>query len=448
VFKNVYKAAETTYAISGTKTLTGRTLLNDEFTFVLTEALNAQGEIAQGAKTYETHNEFGGRFTFPEITYTAAGEYHYVVSEKQNSDSAYGIQFDGAKYVVTVTVTDDTATGKLVAAASHTASQITFNNRYVPNAVAKRIDGQKLLSGKTLADGAFTFELWQSDSQWAYVNAAPLQTVRNNAAGNIAFGFVDYENGNATEFAREGTYYYLVRETNGGETIKGVTYDGIVYRVKVEITDDLLGQLHATVHIYDEADVPQAAVLFNNSYAADGATVTVGGTKVLENRDLAENEFKFFLYAADENYGIDGQTAAAEAKNKADGSFTFGELTFAETGIYYFVVKEDAETTAERVTNDTSVYHVAIEIADDGEGKLYEASRTIKKAGSDKALEKIVFTNVYTPEPAPGLTPVVPDSPKTGDSTHFGLWLTLLCVSGGGVLATSLYGKKKEETVE
>jgi len=28
------------------------------------------------------------------------------------------------------------------------------------------------------------------------------------------------------------------------------------------------------------------------------------------------------------------------------------------------------------------------------------------------------------------------------------LWLTLLCVSGGGVLATSLYGKKKEETVE
>lgn len=453
VFQNTYEAAETTYAISGTKTLTGRDLLNDEFTFILTEALNAQGEIAQGAKVYETHNEYGGLFTFPEITYTEAGTYYYVVSEKQNGGSSYGIKYDGGKHVVAVTVTDDTATGKLVATANLDADDIVFNNRYVPNPVSHSIDGQKLLSGMTLADGQFAFELWQSNDEWTFVNAAPLQTVKNNAAGNIAFGLVDYENSNAAEFTKVGTYYYLVKEVSGGETINGVTYDAVVYRVRVNITDDLLGQLHATVHIYDEAGVPQAEVLFNNSYEADSAIVTIDGTKVLQNRDLVADEFKFFLYSTDENFAVNEQIPAKEAKNKADGSFAFDALTFEEAGTYYFVVKEDAATTAERVTNDTSVYHVVIEIGDDGEGKLYEVSRVITKAGSDAAVEEveeIVFTNVYMPVPAPEPTPdpVFPDSPKTGDSTHFRLWLTLLFVSGGGVLATTLYSKKKEETIE
>ncbi len=450
VFKNTYDATDTSYAIGGIKRLTGRALLNDEFTFVLTEALNAQGEVAEGAKTYEAHNEYGRRFTFPEITYTEAGTYYYVVSEKQNGGSTYGIRYDETTYVVTVTVTDDTATGKLVATASHDASDIVFNNQYIPNPVSKSIDGQKLLSGKTLADGAFAFELWQSSEEWEFVNEAPLQTVKNNAAGNISFGLVDYENSNATAFASVGTYYYLVKEVNGGETLKGVTYDAVVYRVRVEITDDLLGQLHATVHIYDNTGVPQSEVLFNNAYAADNTTVTVDGTKILKNRDLEEGEFKFFLYAADENYTVDEEIDAAEAKNNADGSFAFDALTFEEVGTYYFVVKEDAATTAERVTNDTSVYHLAIEIGDDGEGKLYEAGRVIKKVGSDEAPEEIVFTNVYTPvpEPEPTPDPVVPDSPKTGDSTHLQLWLTLLFVSGGGVLATSLYNKRKEEETQ
>ena len=661
VFRNTYDAADTTYAISGNKNLTGRALLNDEFTFVLTEALNAQGEIADGAKTYEAHNEFGGQFTFPEITYTEAGTYYYVVTEKQNSGSSYGINFDTSKYVVTVTVRDDTANGKLVASANLDANDIVFNNRYVAASVSKRIDGEKVLNGKTLVGGQFSFELWQSSAEWTPVNAQPIQTVANDGEGNFAFNFVDYTNNNASDFTKAGTYYYLIKEVNGGQTIKGITYDSTIYRVRVEITDDLLGQLHATAHIYDNEGVPQESIIFNNSYEITGdndltvsgtkklnnavpenrtfefelykandeyeidggyiqkvsqnangnfeftinykpkdisdtpyyyvvketnagqkisgvtydntvyhievmveddgeggvkstaiirngesivtsldfantykadsvgivfdgekvlegnrkvkandytfeifnanenfetissaapatkndaerkfefneitldtaktyyfvvkensenalngvtydtskyhitvkvidneqlgklevesityvrvkgensadangilfensykasnATVSIAGSKTLENRTLAENEFKFFLYPANENYVVDEEATVLEAKNNADGSFSFDALTFEEIGTYYFVISEDAETTAERVTNDTSVYHVAIEIKDDEDGKLYEASRVIKKVGSDAAVEEITFNNVFTPKP-------------------------------------------------
>lgn len=660
VFTNVYKAAETTYAIGGTKKLTGRTLLNDEFTFVLTEALNANGDIANGAKTYETHNEFEGRFEFPEITYTKAGNYYYVVSEKRNGGSSYGIKYDTNTFVVTVTVKDDTENGRLVATANLDADDIIFNNQYVAEPVSKRIDGEKILNGKTLVLGQFSFELWQSNAEWGYVNSTPIQTVKNDGQGGFAFGFVDYNNSNATDFTKVGNYYYLIKEVNGGQTIKGITYDDTVYRVRVEITDDLKGLLHATAHIYDNAGVPQQAIvfrnsyeitgdtdleingtkkldnkipqnrtfefelykanaayeisgnyiqkvtqdlggnfkfsinykpkdisdtpyyyvvkevnggqkingitydntkyhievkvedngeggvkstaiirkgqnvvtsldfantykadpttvvfdgkkelkgnrkvkagdytfeifnanenfdivssaapavkndanrefefaeitldtaknyyfvakensanalngvtydtseyhitvkvvdnnqgklvidkitytrvkgntstnansiLFENSYKASNATVSIGGKKLLKNRTLAENEFKFLLYSTDDTYAVAQNATAKEAKNKADGSFTFDAITFEEIGKYYFVIIEDPDTTAERVTNDTAEYHVVIEIKDDEDGKLYEASRAITKVGSNNAVEDIEFNNIFTPKP-------------------------------------------------
>ena len=571
VFQNTYKAAGTTYAIGGTKKLTGRVLLNDEFTFVLTEAINAQGEIPEGARTYEAHNEHLGQFTFPELTYTQAGTYYYVVTEKPNSGSAYGIRYDTSRFVVTVTVEEDVSEGKLVASADLDADDIVFNNRYVAKPVSKRIDGEKVLNGKTLTDGQFSFALWQSNDQWAPVNAQPIQTVENDGSGNFAFGFVDYKNGNASDFTKAGTYYYLIKEVNGGQTIKGVTYDDSVYRVRVEITDDLLGQLHATAHIYDKDGVPQESVIFRNSYEitgdtdltikgtktlndaipenrsfefalykadaayqtdgdyiqkvtqdasgnfaftlnykpadisdtpyyyvvkevnggqklngvtydnaryhievlvedndeggvkstalireggtvvtsldfantykADSVDVTVGGKKKLENRELQADEFKFLLYPSNAYYVVDAQTAPMEAKNKADGSFAFGTLTFEQAGTYYFVIREDAATTAERVTNDATVYHLAIEIKDDGNGKLMEADRVIKKYGSVAEEEEITFVNVYTPKPT------YPESPKTGDNTHLQLWFTLLFVSGGGIICTALYGRKRKEEI-
>lgn len=235
-----YRAADTTYSISGTKELSGRTLLNDEFTFVLAEALNVNGDVADDARIYETHNEFGGKFTFPEITYIKAGTYYYVVTEKQNSGSSYGIKYDTNKYVVTVTVIDDTENGKLVASANLDADDIVFNNKYVAESTSKHIDGEKVLTGKTLVDGEFEFELWQSNENWEYVGTQYIQTVSNDQTGNIPFTFVDYTNNNATNFTKAGTYYYLIKEVKViKKLLQMLGFDGLQFTLSYGLFTDI-----------------------------------------------------------------------------------------------------------------------------------------------------------------------------------------------------------------
>ena len=439
VFVNTYEPESTTYTIIGQKNLTGRTLINDEFTFVLTEALNAQGQIADGAKTYEAHNEFGGVFAFPEITYTAAGTYHYVVTEKQASGSSFGILYDTTKYVVTVTVTDDTEHGKLVASANLDSDDIVFNNSYVPASVAKSVDGKKILTGKALADGEFSFQLWQANDQWQAVGSQPIQTVTNDADGNLAFGFVDYTNGNATEFSAAGSYYYLIKEVNGGQTIGNITYDAIVYRVRIDITDDLLGQLHATAHIYDDAGIPQESIEFYNIFTPDPEDITVhiGVEKTVVNKgseSIGPDGFQFQLenVATGEKVYV---TTNAEGKAIFDLEYTKNDI-----GQTYTYKVTEVNGGKANVTYSTAAYTVTVEISLNGDNELVA---TLTKNGQGAAEVVTAFENVYDYTPAPTPEPT-PESPKTGDSTYFQLWSTLLFVSGGGIFTTAFYTRKKK----
>lgn len=395
VFRNTYATADTTYAISGTKNLSGRVLLNDEFTFVLTEAQNANGDVISGAKTYEAYNELAGRFTFPEISYTQPGTYYYVVTEKQNTGSTYGITYDTAKHVVTVTVKDN-GLGSLTASADLDASDIRFNNRYTAASTIKSIDGEKVLHGKTLVVGQFSFELWQSNSQWAEVGSNPIQTVKNDAQGNFAFSFVDYTNGNASEFTKEGTYYYIIKEVNGGQTIDGVTYDGTVYRVRVDITDDLLGQLHATANIFDGANVPQESILFENEYRIAGSSsLEIGGNKTLNGAVPNGYTFEFELYEANAQYETIGNYMQKVTQN-ASGQFVF-ELNYTPEDIsdtpYYYVVKEtNGGAKIDGVSYDNTVYHIEVKVVDDDKGGV-KSTATLRKDG--QTVQSLDFANTY-----------------------------------------------------
>ena len=261
VFENRYSAKEITYVIGGTKVLEGRVLLNEEFTFVLEQA-NEKGEIVEGGIRLLARNFTDGSFRFPEITFTDDGVYHYVVSEQASGGTAYGIRYDETKYLVTVTVTDD---GKGNLEISEVLVQILggekvevigFTNVYEPAPTAAQLTGTKILEGKVLGEGDFSFLLHASDETWT--QGELLQTVQNGADGSFLFQTLTFE--------RVGTWYYLVTELHGGETIDGITYDDTVYRILIEVTDDLRGQLHATVHIFDGDGVPQQSVVFTNVF--------------------------------------------------------------------------------------------------------------------------------------------------------------------------------------
>ena len=126
---------------------------------------------------------------------------------------------------------------------------------------------------------------------------------------------------------------------------------------------------------------------------------------------------------------------------------------------------KELKGSEEGITYDDTVYTVTVTVEDGLKG-LFNVVYAYEK-GTARA-EEIIFLNTYsapapdstpepepTPEPTPEPEPTpdpeptpVPESPKTGDSTNLWLWFALLFVSGGGVVGTTLLGRKKQEAEE
>ncbi len=119
VFENTYKAQAIGIQISAAKTLTGRSLVAGEFTFLLK---NEAGEIVAKAT-----NDANGLIIFEEIKYDVAGTYVYTISEEKGN--AQYVTYDDNVFKVTVTVTDDYA-GTLAANVDYNGVNPAFTNQY------------------------------------------------------------------------------------------------------------------------------------------------------------------------------------------------------------------------------------------------------------------------------------------------------------------------------
>ncbi len=368
VFKNTYTTQSVSNAIGGIKFLEGRELMNDEFTFRLTEALDANGNVAEGAVYYDVGNTADGRFTFPTLTYTQPGTYHYLVTEVDDGNGVYGITYDKTAFVVSVVIRDD-GMGKLVVDQVNYAVKgnggvngIVFVNKYLANPTVAQITGDKTLSGKVLTGGQYSFELYLSNEKWEQGDL--LETVTNLADGSFTF----------TPFTMEtaGSYYYLVKEVNGGQTIDGVTYDARVYRVRVDVTDNLRGQLNAAIFVFDQNNLEQDAVEFVNVYKVVGTDqITINGEKVLEGWDLADGAFTFELYKANSRFVIEG--GAIDTTVNMDGRFSFTRnYTSDDVGnTYYYVVKEaNAGQILNGITYSEQMYFITVQVTDNGVGGI------------------------------------------------------------------------------
>ncbi len=395
-FNNAYQAAGDSITLSGTKTLTGREFKDtDRFYFEL-YAANDDFIVTSDipVKTAVAAVKANGNTSDYSITLDYVdgeeGIYNYVLLERIPTQNKAGIGYDANEYHVTIMVVDNNK-GSLVAnvveithsgdAASFTADTIDFTNVYSPTATAYVIAGEKDYN-LTLTDGMFEFVLAGEQGE--------IETVKN--VGN-AFTF------SAVELTEAKTYTFTVKEVSAGSTIKGITYDDAVYTIKVPVVDDLMGKLQVVteeIEITKDNTVAQN-ILFTNSYEADATDVIkITATKSIDGKTLEAEEFTFELYEANKDGEKKGK-AISTAKNAANGTIAFDkELTFKKAGIYNFVVLEKNTDNA-RVTFDSSVFLVSVDVKDDGEGKLYVDSVTYTKDG--KAAESIAFKNVYTPKP-------------------------------------------------
>ena len=280
-FTNAYSVTPVDSSVTGqitvSKSLVGRELVEGEFLFELVE--NGQ-VVARGT------NDAAGNVAMSAVRYTTAGEHDYVLREVGAGTTHNGVTFDGKSIAIHTKVVDN-GEGSLVVehAFATDDANAAFVNTYAHGTTSVVLGATKVLSGKALADGQFTFVLTAEDGT--------VYQAKNDAAGSVAFP--------ALTFAEPGTYVYTISEVNDKQA--NVTYDTATYRVVVNVVDDGQGNLVATV-TYDDG----AAPTFKNSYTEPSApTPTPGGGATTPKNPVA----KLFSKTADDAGLMLGAAAVA-----------------------------------------------------------------------------------------------------------------------------------------
>lgn len=229
VFRNRYVVTPTAYQIGGRKVLNGRALTSREFTF----------ELYDGNTLLETvTNKADGTFQFENITYSAAGTYVYTIKEVKGS--VPGVIYNGAENPVTVTVTVVDTNGVLSASADISNAQILFENTYEAAPAKVLFKGTKALGGAILADNAFTFRLYSTDSTFDITSA----TATLIASAKNVNGVFDLSE---QSFATPGNYFFTIVEDATENPISNIVYDRTVYKIRVHVRDVGDGQLRVSV---------------------------------------------------------------------------------------------------------------------------------------------------------------------------------------------------------
>ncbi len=392
IFNNGYAVYGTASAtVSGRKTLEGRDLKAGEFTF---ELYTADAQFQTSGTPETTTNALDGTFSFA-LQYSAQDvgkTFYYVVKEADGS--LPGVSYSQQSYQVTIQVLDKgdgtMETQTTISDGTATTDTAAFKNTYKGLPVMAELDGKKVLEGiRPLKQDDFTFQLYKANSQFV-IQGDALQSVTNLADGTFTFA--------GQSITEEGLHYFVVTESSQNP-IGGVAYDRSVYHITVLVEDNKQGNMGIKstdiVWTKDQSFQNTDKILFTNHYTAAGAKLTLSGKKTLSGRALGDQEFSFLLLTADSSFTEVPNGLSQRAYNKADGTFTFDELTFSDPGTYYYVVREDHTQPLPCVTYDEAVYQVTVTVTDDENGKLAAQAVIVKKgAVAPGALE---FQNTYTP---------------------------------------------------
>ena len=367
-FKNTYAAdhveSSVTDQIKATKSLTGRDLEADEFSFELHEVKGEGSELIETVK-----NDANGNVAFSPIEYTEIGQHTYTLREVKGN--AGGITYDENVYTI-VTIISDNGKGQLVAThklkGAEDVKSIEFKNAYnlTPKSfsVTDKIAATKSLTGRDVKAGEFSFELVEGDKVVA--------TGTNAADGKIAM--------TAIEYTEAGEHTYTLREVNGGTASNGISYDGKTYTIVTTITDNGDGTLKAE-HVLKDAKVAEFKNAYNLTPTDSSVTDRIKATKFLTGRDLKEGEFSFEL--------VEGDKVVATGKNAADGTVVMDKITYDKPGKHTYTLRE-VRGNVGGITYDAATYTIETVVKDNGDGTLGVEH---KLKGADEAK----FTNSYEP---------------------------------------------------
>ena len=242
--------------------------------------------------------------------------------------------------------------------------------------VSATLQVNKKLVGRKLKAQEFEFDLVDNTEVSPTVGKI-LQTVKNNANGEVNF--------KSLEYTKAGTYEYFIRENKG--SAPGVTYDQKFITVTVEVKEKS-GKLEVSKVTYMTDGEEIKKPTFNNRYTPVKTSAKLEVKKVLTGRPLQEGEFEFELKDLQQNKKI-----LETVKNTADGKVQFKELKYTKAGTYHYTISEKAGDVP-GVEYEPNLISATVTVEDKG-GKLEVTKVTYSKAGEET--KDPTFINQYTP---------------------------------------------------
>ena len=265
-FTNVYNVDPKGSSLTGdggftiTKTLTGRDMAQGEFSFRLQSA-DDDSDFWTAATNPAAADGEAAEISFGDVLFEKPGTYTYTLEEEQGNLA--GVEYDSNKYTVIATVTDKDADGNYTGELEVTwqingaaDNIVAFENTYTADPTSVSLGAGKLIKGRDLKAGEFSFLLTDADGN-------EIDTAKNEENGAVTFKTITFD--------KAGTYSYEIREVlpkdddskTDGIQSSNVTYDENIYHVTVDVKDNTeKGCLEAAV-TYEDSD---GAPVFVNTY--------------------------------------------------------------------------------------------------------------------------------------------------------------------------------------
>ena len=342
-----------------------------QFEFVLKDENNTVVETAK--------NKADGTVNFKSLTFNKEGSYTYTITENKGTDANVNYSTQSITATVDVKKTDD----KLVATVTYSGGDGEQKNTITNTQNKPKVSNAKvtLKLKKTFEGGELKgddFEFVAKDA-----NDKVVGTTKNKKDGSITFDNITVD--------KAGTFKYTITETKGSD--KTITYSDKTITATVVVVEKDNALVVEQISYSDGQTETNTFTNKKEAPKAESVTATLQVKKLLKegetNLPLTDDQFEFVLK--------EGNNTLETAKNKANGTVSFKELSYTEEGTHTYTITENKGTDASiNYSTQTITATVDVKKAND---KLVA---TVTYSGGDTE-NGDMFTNTKTPP-----TPVPP----------------------------------------
>ena len=362
------------FEVAGDQEHTQLPITEGQFEFVLKDENNKVVETAK--------NKADGTVNFKSLTFNKEGTHTYTITENKGTDAS--VNYSTQSITATVDVKKDN--DKLVATVTYSGGDGEQKNTITNTQNKPKVSNtkvtlnlQKAFEGGELKGDDFEFVAKDS-------NDKVVGTAKNKKDGSITFDTITVDHA--------GIFNYTITETKGSD--KTITYSDKTITATVVVVEKNNALVVEQINYSDGQTNTDTFTNKKEAPKTESTKATLQVKKIFKEGEttlpLTDDQFEFVLK--------EGNNTLETAKNKANGTVTFKELSYTAEGTHTYTITENKGTDAS-INYSTQTITATVAVKKDND-KLVA---TVTYSGGDTE-KGDAFTNTKTPPTPP--TPVPP----------------------------------------